>query len=298
MNLAAETMAVGHKAGVVLEGDRQFSIRVLVGHEPVGDPEALSSVPLRTSQGHVVPLGDVAELRFIDGPAAVNREGQSRRIVVEFNVEGRDMASVVADARQAVEEQVERDAGYRFEWGGTFHHYERAKTRLLWVVPVAVGFIIFLLWSAFSSLRPVAIILLTVPFALVGGVVALWSREIPFSISAGVGFIALLGVAVLNGLVLVTVARRAQADGARAHNAIESAASLRLRPVLMTALTDILGFVPMALSTAPGAEVQRPLATVVIGGVMSATVLTLVVLPAVYSYFGGPHRSVGRTETP
>lgn len=298
VNLAAETMAVGHKTGVVLEGDRQFSIRVLVRHEPAGDLEALSSVPLRTLQGHVVPLGDVAELRFMDGPAAVNREGQSRRIVVEFNVESRDMASVVADARSTVDARVERDAGYRFEWGGTFRHYEQAKNRLLWVVPVAVGFIVFLLWSAFSSARPVAIIFLTVPFALVGGVVALWLRGIPFSISAGVGFIALLGVAVLNGLVLVTVARRAQIDGARAHNAIEAAARLRLRPVLMTALTDILGFVPMALSTAPGAEVQRPLATVVIGGVMSATILTLVVLPAVYSYFGGPSKSVGRTETP
>ncbi len=287
VNLAAETMAVGHPTGMVLEGDRQFAIRVLVNHTPAGEIEALSSVPLRTAQGHVVPLGDVAELRFTDGPAAINREGQSRRIVVEFNVEGRDMASVVADARKAIDASVEAIPGYRIEWGGTFHHYEEAKTRLSWVVPAALAFIVFLLWSAFSSVRPVTLILFTIPLALVGGVAALWLRGIPFSISAGVGFIALLGVAVLNGLVLVSVARDAQAQGVGATEAIRSAASLRLRPVLMTAFTDVLGFVPMAFSTAPGAEVQRPLATVVIGGVLSATVLTLVLLPAVYSWFGG-----------
>ncbi|MEZ4430688.1 MAG: CusA/CzcA family heavy metal efflux RND transporter, partial [Nannocystaceae bacterium] len=286
VNLATETMAVGHDAGAVLEGDRRFTIRVLVSHDPHGDLEALASSPLRTMQGHVVPLGDVAELRFVDGPASINREAMSRRIVVEFNVEGRDMGSVIAEAKAAVD-GLDVDAGYRVEWGGTFRHYEEAKARLLWVVPVAVAFIVLLLWSAFHAARPVALILSTVPMALVGGVLALWLRGIPFSISAGVGFIALLGVAVLNGLVLVTVARKRQAKGAGAHEAIAAAARLRLRPVLMTALTDILGFVPMALSTAPGAEVQRPLATVVIGGVMSATVLTLFVLPAVYSLFGG-----------
>ena len=287
VNLAAETLAVGHEAGVVLEGDRRFSIRVLLEHAGMGDLEAFSSVPLRTMTGHVVPLGDVADLAFLDGPATINREAQSRRIVVEFNVEGRDLASTVADARRALDERVELDAGYRFEWGGAFRHYEQAKERLLWVVPVALGFIVFLLWSAFSSLRPVAVIVVAIPFALVGGVAALWLRGIPFSISAGVGFIALLGVAVLNGLVLVTVARRSQQKGQPAPAAIRSAAQLRLRAVLMTAATDILGFVPMALSTAPGSEVQRPLATVVIGGVFTATVLTLVVLPAIYSIFGG-----------
>jgi cobalt-zinc-cadmium resistance protein CzcA len=156
----------------------------------------------------------------------------------------------------------------------------------MWVVPIALAFIVFLLWSAFAAVRPVAIVLLTVPFALVGGVAALWIRGIPFSISAGVGFIALFGVAVLNGLVLVTVARREETKGRPSSAAIESAARLRLRAVFMTALTDVLGFIPMALSTAPGSEVQRPLATVVIGGVVSATVLTLLVLPAVYGATG------------
>jgi cobalt-zinc-cadmium resistance protein CzcA len=287
VNLAAETIAVGHKTGVVLEGDRRFSIRVLMRHRPHGDLEAISSLPLRTMGGHVIALGDVAAVSFSDGPAQVNREGQSRRLVVEFNVEGRDMTSVVKDARAAIDREVEVEPGYRLEWGGSFRHYEEARQRLLWVVPVALGFIAFLLWSAFSSVRPVTLISVSVPFALVGGVAALWLRGIPFSISAGVGFIALLGVAVLNGLVVVTVARRQQSEGHSARDSIESAARLRLRAVLMTALTDILGFVPMALSTAPGSEVQRPLATVVIGGVLSATVLTLLVLPAVYSLFGG-----------
>ncbi|MCA9717878.1 MAG: efflux RND transporter permease subunit [Myxococcales bacterium] len=286
VNLATEAMAVGHEAGVVLEGDRRFSIRVLMSHEPRGDLEALASTPLRTMQGHVVPLGDVAALGFTDGPAAINREAMSRRIVVEFNVEGRDLASVVADAQRVIADALALDPGYRVEWGGTFRHYEQAKARLMWVIPIALGFIVFLLWSAFQAARPVVLILLTVPMALVGGIAALWIRDIPFSISAGVGFIALLGVAVLNGLVLVTVARVSQDEGATPHAAIEHAATLRLRPVLMTALTDVLGFVPMALSTAPGAEVQRPLATVVIGGVISATILTLVVLPAAYSLFG------------
>ncbi len=286
VNLAAEAMAVGHQAGQVLEGDRRFAIRVVVDHQPQGDLEALSSVPLRTMNGHVVPLGDVATLRFVPGPAAINREAMSRRIVVEFNVEGRDLASVVADAQRAVRDKVSLDTGYHIEWGGTFRHYEEAKTRLMWVVPIALAFIVFLLWSAFAAVRPVAIVLLTVPFALVGGVAALWIRGIPFSISAGVGFIALFGVAVLNGLVLVTVARREEAKGRPSGVAIESAARLRLRAVFMTALTDVLGFIPMALSTAPGSEVQRPLATVVIGGVVSATVLTLLVLPAVYGATG------------
>jgi cobalt-zinc-cadmium resistance protein CzcA len=253
-------------------------------HEPVGDLEALSSLPLHTSQGHVVPLGDVAQLRFEPGPSEINREDLSRRIVVEFNVEDRDMASVVEDARAAIEAEVDLDDGYRIRWGGTFEHYASARERLLVIVPAALALIVLLLWSALGRVRAVVLVMLTIPLALVGGVAALWWRQIPFSISAGVGFIALLGVAVLNGLVLVTVARRMQRDGQGATEAIRGAALQRLRPVLMTALTDGLGFVPMALSTAPGAEVQRPLATVVIGGVISAMVLTLVVLPAAYAW--------------
>ena len=291
VNLVAEAIAVGHEAGSVLERDRVFAIRVELAHAPRGDLEALGNLPLRGRNGRVVPLADVATLRFVDGPAAVNREALARRIVVEFNVRGRDLVSVVADAERALGDRVELPTGYRIEWGGTFEHYQDAKDRLSWLVPLVVACIGFLLWSAFGDWRPALVIFFNVPFAVVGGVVALWLRGIPFSISAAVGFIALFGVAVLNGLVLVTVARHREAEGETPASAVRNAAMLRLRPVLITALIDIVGFVPMALSTAPGAEVQRPLATVVIGGIVSATLLTLVLLPVLYASFVRPRRA-------
>jgi heavy metal efflux system protein len=232
--------------------------------------------------GQVVPLGDVARLGFSTGPAQISRDSQSRRITVEFNVKGRDLLSVVRDAEAAVSRQVKVPTGYRVDWGGQFHHYEEAKARLAVVVPLALVLIVFLLWMAFRSVKVALIIFLNVPFAVVGGVVALWLRNIPFSISAGVGFIALFGVAVLNGLVLISFAERLERSGMAARDAIRQAAELRLRPVLMTALVASLGFLPMALSSAPGSEVQRPLATVVIGGLLTATLLTLLVLPVVY----------------
>jgi cobalt-zinc-cadmium resistance protein CzcA len=201
-------------------------------------------------------------------------------------VRGRDLLSVVHDAQAGVEREVSLPTGYRAEWGGQFEHYTEAKSRLAIVVPVAFALILFLLWLAFRSMRSGLLIFLNIPFAVVGGVIALWIRNIPFSISAGVGFIALFGVAVLNGLVLVSFARHLEEGGASHVEAIRVAAERRLRPVLMTALVAALGFVPMALSTAPGSEVQRPLATVVIGGLLTATLLTLFVLPVVYAYFG------------
>jgi cobalt-zinc-cadmium resistance protein CzcA len=256
---------------------------VKTDHGYAGDLAALSSLPLRSVSGQVVPLGDVAMLRFATGPAQISRDSQSRRITVEFNVEGRDLLSVVHDAQAAVARAVKLPTGYRLEWGGQFHHYEEARSRLTLVVPLALLFIAFLLYMAFRSVRRALVIFLNVPFAVVGGVVALYLRDIPFSISAGVGFIALFGVAVLNGLVLVSFADQLEKAGAPPTVAIRQAAELRLRPVLMTALVASLGFLPMALSTAPGSEVQRPLATVVIGGLVTATLLTLLVLPVVYA---------------
>ncbi len=176
--------------------------------------------------------------------------------------------------------------GYHLEWGGQFENYQRAKTRLEVVVPMALALILFMLWLAFRALRPALLVFATVPCAVVGGVIALWARGLAFSISAGVGFIALSGVAVLNGLVLVTFARQREAEGMSHDEAVRDAARTRLRPVLMTALVAAVGFVPMAVGTAPGSEVQRPLATVVIGGIISATVLTLVLLPVLYSWLG------------
>jgi len=286
INQITETMAVGYGAGEVLEGERRFGITVKTRHDFAGDLEPLRMLPLRSVSGQVVPLGDVAELTFLEGPAQVSRESQSRRLTVEFNVRGRDLLSVVRDAQAAVAKQVTLPTGYRAEWGGQFEHYTEAKGRLSVVVPLAFALILFLLWLAFRSMRSGLLIFLNIPFAIIGGVVALWMRSIPFSISAGVGFIALFGVAVLNGLVLVSFARHLEEGGMDHVEAIRQAAERRLRPVLMTALVAALGFVPMALSTAPGSEVQRPLATVVIGGLITATLLTLFVLPVVYGYFG------------
>ena len=248
----------------------------------------LRSLPLRSVTGQIIPLGDVAELLFSTGPAQVSREGQSRRLTVEFNVRGRDLLSVVDEAQKKLERDVKLPVGYRTEWGGQFEHYIDAKQRLAVVVPLALALIVFMLWLAFRSARTAGLIFLNVPFAMIGGIVALWARGIPFSISAGVGFIALFGVAVLNGLVLVSFARHLEERGIDHVSAIKQAAELRLRPVLMTALVASLGFAPMALSTAPGSEVQRPLATVVIGGLLTATLLTMFVLPIVYAFFAKP----------
>ena len=289
INLATETLAVGHQVGFVLEADRRFDLVVRVDHGFSGNLAAIRRLPLRASSGEVVLLGDVAEVHFENGPALVNRDKQSRRRIVEFNVRGRDLVSTVVDAQAALAD-LELPRGYRVEYGGTFEHYLDARERLLIVVPIALALILFLLWTALSRIRSALIIFLNVPFAVIGGVLALWLRDLPFSISAGIGFIALFGVAVLNGLVMITFCQQIQEEGATPMEAIRSAAKLRLRPVLMTALTTALGFVPMALSTAPGSEVQRPLATVVLGGLISATLLTLLVLPVVYAAFGPDFR--------
>lgn len=285
LNQATETIAVGLKTGEVLEGEKRFGIVIKVAHGFDGDLDALRALPLRAVTGQVVPLGDVADLRFDEGPAQVSRDDQSRRLTVELNVRGRDLLSVVEEARANVERSVKLPTGYRIEWGGQFKHYTEAKARLMLVVPLALGLIVLMLWLAFGSMRAALLIFLSVPFATVGGVAALWIRSIPFSISAGVGFIALFGVAVLNGLVLVSFARHLEESGTSHIDAIREAAELRLRPVLMTASVAALGFIPMALSTAPGSEVQRPLASVVIGGLITATALTLFVLPVMYAYF-------------
>jgi len=294
VNQITETMAVGHATGAVLEGERRFDIVVKTLHGFEGALEPLSSLPLKSLSGQIVPLGDVASLSFSEGPAQVSRDSQSRRLAVEFNVRDRDLLAVVRAAQAKVETELKLPTGYLIEWGGQFKHYEAAKARLLVVVPMALALIGFLLWLAFRSARIALLIFLNVPFAVVGGVFALWLRGIPFSISAGVGFIALFGVAVLNGLVLLSFSQQLEDRGMPHVEAIRRAAELRLRPVLMTALVAALGFLPMALSTAPGSEVQRPLATVVIGGLLSATLLTMLLLPVIYSYFrAAAPRSLG-----
>ncbi|MCL7961207.1 MAG: efflux RND transporter permease subunit, partial [marine benthic group bacterium] len=211
-----------------------------------------------------------------------------RRITVELNVRGRDIASVVGDAREAIAGDITLPPGYTLQWGGQFENLERASRRLMVVVPLALLLIFVLLHGAFNAARPALLIFLNVPFAAVGGVFALALRGMPFSISAGVGFIALFGVAVLNGVVLVSYIRKIEKEkGLAVSEAVHEAALVRMRPVLMTALVAALGFVPMALAHGSGAEVQRPLATVVIGGLVTSTLLTLFVLPTIYSWFVG-----------
>jgi cobalt-zinc-cadmium resistance protein CzcA len=283
VNTVTETIAVGRKAGEVFEKDRRFDMTVRMPVDFKGNLDAVRALPLKSTLGQIVPLGDVADVALEEGPALVNRDKQSRRFLVEFNIRDRDVVSTVEDARSAVAAQVRLPTGYRIEWGGQFKNYAAAQARLAVVVPLALGLIVFLLWLAFGRLKPAILVFANVPFAAVGGVLALWLRDIPFSISAGVGFIALFGVAVLNGLVLVSFCLHLQHEGLAPREAIMRAAELRLRPVLMTALVAALGFIPMALSHAPGSEVQRPLATVVIGGLVSATALTLLLFPAVYT---------------
>ena len=237
----------------------------------MGDPE-----------GHFIPLSQLADIIEEEGPAQISRENGQRRVSVEMNVRGRDLGSFVADARTAVENQVKLPEGYFFDWGGQFKQLESASRRLMIAVPLALLTIFALLYLNFGTVVPALLIFLNVPLAATGGILALLARGMPFSISAGVGFIALFGVAVLNGVVLLTYISQLRERGRPLNQAVSEGARTRLRPVLMTALVASLGFVPMALATGTGAEVQKPLATVVIGGLVSSTLLTLVVLPALY----------------
>ncbi len=290
---AIETVG-GRDVGVILEGERRFALRVRFPKDVRRSVEAIERIPIATPSGRIVSLGELADFDLEDAPAQVSREKIRRRLTVEFNVRGRDIASVVKDARAAIDRAVPRPPGYVLEWGGQFENLERASARLAVVVPLALLLIFVLLYGAFDAARPAALIFLNVPFAAVGGVFALSIRGMPLSISAGVGFIALFGVAVMNGVVLVSYIRKLQQEqGMTPIEAAREAALVRMRPVMMTALVAALGFIPMALSSGSGAEVQRPLATVVIGGLITATLLTLLVLPTIYGWFasgseGGP----------
>ena len=232
--------------------------------------------------GARVPLSELADVALIEGPAQISREDTRRRIGVELNVRGRDIGSFVEEAQGRIEQQVQIPAGYYITWGGQFENLQRAFARLLIVVPLALFLIFVLLFTTFGSVKQALLIYTGIPFAIVGGVLALALRGMPFSISAGVGFIALFGVAVLNGVVMVSYINRLRDEGRTIDEAVAEGASTRLRPVLMTALVASLGFIPMALGTSAGAEVQRPLATVVIGGLITSTLLTLLILPACY----------------
>ena len=275
----------GEEAGLIYEGDRRFQLIVRLPEQIRSDIDSLSWLPIPTPDGGYVPLNEIATLDIQPAPAQISRENGKRRIVVSANVRERDLGSFVAELKQRISADVTLPAGYWLDYGGTFEQLESASKRLAIVVPVTLLLIIALLVMAFNSLKDALIIFTGVPLALTGGVLALWLRDMPLSISAGVGFIALSGVAVLNGLVMVSFMRQLWQEKGDLLYAVVEGALIRLRPVLMTALVASLGFVPMALNTGTGAEVQRPLATVVIGGIISATLLTLLVLPALYHWW-------------
>ena len=290
---AIGTAIGGREAGTMFEGDRRFDIVVRLPETQRTDLEALKQLPIalpRPSSGSsgttFIPLGEVASLQFAPGPNQVSREDGKRRVVVSANVRGRDIGSFVAEAQRRLDD-VKIPTGYWTAWGGTFEQLESATRRLQIVVPIALLLVFTLLFMMFGNVKDGLLVFTGIPFALTGGVMALWLRGIPLSISAGVGFIALSGVAVLNGLVMISFIRNLREEGRSLDTAIQEGALTRLRPVLMTALVASLGFVPMAIATGTGAEVQRPLATVVIGGILSSPALTLLVLPILYRLFHG-----------
>ena len=280
-----ETAIGGKVATTVIDGQRRFDVLVRFAPELRTDPERIADLPVTAPAGERLRLRDVADVRIERAADLISRENNQRRIIVQSNVRGRDIGSFVAEARRTIAESVTLPPGYLITWGGQFENQERATKRLFIVVPLALLLIFGLLYIMFGSVRYSLIIILNVPFAAVGGIAALWLRGLNFNLSGSIGFIALFGVAVLNGVVLISYFNKLRDDGRSISEAVREGARTRLRPVLMTALVAGLGFIPMALSTSPGAEVQRPLATVVVGGLVTSTFLTLFVLPLIYLIF-------------
>jgi cobalt-zinc-cadmium resistance protein CzcA len=281
-------MAVGGKnLGLIYEGDKRFRLVMRLSDDQRQDTQYLAKLPIALPENgdpdlSYVPLGEIAEIEEIKGPNQINRESGKRNVIISANVVDRDLGSFIADAQQQLSEQVNLPTGYWLEYGGTFEQLESASQRLMIVVPLTLLLILVLLFSAFKSLRDALLIFTGIPLALTGGIIALILRDMPLSISAAVGFIALSGIAVLNGIVMLSFIRQLRDEGKELLNAVFDGAMQRLRPVMMTALVASLGFLPMAINTGTGAEVQRPLATVVVGGIISSTLLTLLVLPALY----------------
>ncbi len=281
--------------GEVFEGQRTFPLVVRLPDTHRADADLLAKTLIPTEIGPRVPLEDVADVRDVEGLATINREWGRRLLRVQCNIVGRDIASFVAEAKARVANELDLPAGYVIDWGGQFENLERARLRLSVVVPLTLVIVFLLLYFSLKNLRDVLLIYTGIPFAAVGGILALWHRDMPFSVSAAVGFIALAGIAVLNGQILVSAIRQFREQGLAMKESVTTAAKQRLRPVLATGITDAAGFIPMALSTGVGAEVQRPLATVVIGGILTSTLLTLFVLPLLYPIFA---RRVQRETMP
>ena len=285
LNMILESSFAGGKAGVIFEGEKRFDLVVRLNEEHRKSIEDLKNLYINIPNGSQIPLKEVAQISYQPGPMQISRDNTNRRIYVGINVRGRDVKSLVTEIQEKLETKLELPAGYYIRYGGAFENLERASKRLQVVVPVALALIFLLIFFALKSFRQSLMIYMAIPLAAIGGVFALWLRGMPFSISAGVGFIVLFGVAVLNGLVLIGGWNELKDEGMTDLNQrIRLGAKRRIRPILLTALTDVLGFLPMAISSSAGAEVQRPLATVVIGGMITATFLTLFVLPVLYQW--------------
>ena len=274
-----ESARVGQTVGTVFQSERRFDLIVRLSDNASASPTALGNILLPTAHGELVPLSRVAAIHVDEGLAQISRESIQRRLMVEVNVRGRDLGSFVTEAQQIIKNSVNLPTGYYIEWGGQFKHLLAASNRLALVIPITLVMIIAILSVIFGTLRPALLIFLNVPLALSGGLFALWLRGLPLSISAIIGCIALFGIAVLNGVVLISRIRTLETQGLSILEAVTQGSMDRLRPVLMTALVASLGFLPMAIATSMGAEVQRPLATVVIGGLITSTALTLLVIP-------------------
>jgi len=275
----------GQVVGEVFEGQKRFPLQVRLAAESRQDIEQIRQLRIDDPQGRQIPISQLADITIEEGPAEISRHAIRRRLLIQCNVRGRDLGGFVAEAQKQVAENVKLPEGYSLTWGGQFQNLKEASTRLMIAVPVALFLIFSLLYITFSSIRLALLIFLNVPIAATGGIFALWLREMPFSISAGVGFIALFGIAVMNGVVLIEHIRHLREHGEDVSSAVLHGTLDRLRPVFMTAACGMLGFIPMAVSGSAGAEVQRPLATVVIGGLITCTILTLLVLPSIYRWF-------------
>jgi cobalt-zinc-cadmium resistance protein CzcA len=283
--LDAVSSAGGYEVGKIYEGRARFPIMVRFPKDWREDRKRLEQLPVHVHNEQIVPLGELADVILEETPPSIEHEASQRRTFVQCNVRGRDVASFVAEAQAAIKERVHLPRNYHIRWGGDFENLQSASRRLAIITPIVLLIIFLLLHTSLKSVGLAMLIFLAVPMAASGGIFALWLRHMPFSISAGVGFIALFGVAVLNGLVWVSGAEHLREAGMSPQESARETAEHRIRPVLMTALVASLGFLPMALSTTAGAEIQRPLATVVIGGLVTSTLLTALVIPAIYRWF-------------
>ncbi|MFZ5496565.1 MAG: efflux RND transporter permease subunit [Verrucomicrobiota bacterium] len=298
VNKVVETAFAGTESGVVVDGNRRFPIVTRLPERSRRDFARVANLPVRTSDGGVITLGQVADVSVTESVNTISREAFQRRMAIQVNLRGRDVQSFVQEAQEKIAAGVKLPDGYFVEYGGAFKNLQEARTRLMIVVPMALGAIFLLIFMAFGSVRQAFIVYTGIPLAVTGGIFALWLRGLPFSISAAVGFIALSGVAVLNGVMMISFINQLREEGKNVREAVVEGALTRLRPVLMTALVASLGFVPMALAHGSGAEVQRPLATVVIGGIITATFLTLVLLPTLYCWFERDPAPVPAEPTP